>query len=427
MTLAEARNEIKVREEEIATIDKQIIELKDKIKERQEDWDFERKQREQDPNWRIAALDYIQRGDRSGLESYTTNRLMAEQSLVDRINGFDVEYMNLTRDEAQRNNRINQINMALGRNDLSATERTEFETQKANLESELDTIKQMKANINVKKESAIDFYERRYGKSRSQRKFGNKVDTNDENKNDVKVDTKVEPNLLNKYRSTISDYVASIPTSYDLTDEDVNEWKEAMRNAMKKDGIASKDINDLLSNVKGNGLTRLQAFKNNFDWVKNIGTLKFNGDPSESVKKSFLNKLESNEMFKKLSSNDQRILTDEVNGIETSGSKAQADAQGAARNDSISQSQEWKNNKKVWVDDIKSAINLNANKETKDKAHQDAWNAVKGNPTAINNLKSLGYTYSAISGRWTYTPKSKPSPEPKPNPSNVSNKKSASF
>lgn len=427
MTLAEARNEIKVREEEIATIDKQIIELKDKIKERQEDWDFERKQREQDPNWRIAALDYIQRGDRSGLESYTTNRLMAEQSLVDRINGFDVEYMNLTRDEAQRNNRINQINMALGRNDLSATERTEFETQKANLESELDTIKQMKANINVKKESAIDFYERRYGKSRSQRKFGNKVYNNVENKNDVNVDVNVEPNLLNQYRSTISDYVASIPTSYDLTDEDVNEWKEAMRNEMKKAGIASKDINDLLSNVKGNGLTRLEAFKNNFDWVKNIGTLKFNGDPSESAKKSFLNKLESNEMFKKLSSKDQRILTDEVNGIETSGSKAQADAQGAARNDSISQSQEWKNNKKVWVDDIKSAINLNANKETKDKAHQDAWNAVKGNPTAINNLKSLGYTYSAISGRWSYTPKAKPSTEPKPNPSNVPNKKSASF
>lgn len=427
MTLAEARNEIKVREDEIATIDKQISELKDKIKERQEDWDFERKQREQDPNWRIAALDYIQRGDRSGLESYTTNRLMAEQSLVDRINGFDVEYMNLTRDEAQRNNRINQINMALGRNDLSATERTEFETHKANLESELDTIKQMKANINVKKESAIDFYERRYGKSRSQRKFGNKVDTNVENKNDVNVDANVEPNLLNQYRSTISDYVASIPTSYDLTDEDVNEWKEAMRNDMKKSGIASKDINDLLSNVKGNGLTRLQAFKNNFDWVKNIGTLKFNGDPSESAKKSFLNKLESNEMFKKLSKKDQTILTDEVNGIETSGSKAQADAQGAARNDSTSQSQEWKNNKDVWIGDIKSAINLNANKETKDKAHQDAWNAVKGNPTAINNLKSLGYTYSAISGRWTYTPKSKPSPEPKPNPSNVSNKKLASF
>jgi Uncharacterized protein conserved in bacteria len=265
MTLAEARNEIKVREEEIATIDKQIIELKDKIKERQEDWDFERKQREQDPNWRIAALDYIQNGDRSGLESYTTNRLMAEQTLVDRINGFNVEYMNLTRDESQRNNLINQINKALGRNDLSATERTEFETQKANLESELDTIKQIKANINVKKESAIDFYERRYGKSRSQRKLGNRVDTNDEYRNDeyrndeYRNDVYVEPNALNQYRSTISDYVAKIPISYDLTDEDVNEWKEAMRNDMKKSGIASKDINDLLSNVKGNGLTRLQA------------------------------------------------------------------------------------------------------------------------------------------------------------------------
>jgi hypothetical protein len=122
-------------------------------------------------------------------------------------------------------------------------------------------------------------------------------------------------------------------------------------------------------------------------------------------------------MFRKLSTKDQRILTDEVNGIETSGSKAQADAKGAARNDSISQSQEWKNNKDVWVDDIKYAINLNANMETTNKAHQDAWNAVKGNPIAINKLKQLGYTYSAFSGRWTYEPNAKPSTEPRPNPS----------
>lgn len=435
MTLQEARNEIMVREEEIASIDRQIVELEDKIKERQEDWDFERKQREQDPNWRIAALDYIQKGDRSGLESYTTNRLMAEQSLVDRINGFDVEKMNLIRDEAQRNNRINQLNIALGRNDLSATERTEFETQKANLESELDNIRQMKENIDAKKESAIDFYERRYGKSRSQRKFGNKVETKDDNNVETKVkpkvennvETKDEPNVLNHYRSIIGDYVAKIPTSYELTDEDVNEWKEDMRNEMKAAGIATKDIYDLLSNVKGNGLTRLQAFKNNFDWVKNIGTLKFNGDPSESAKKAFITKLESDEMFQKLSENDQRTLTDEVNAIETSESKATADAQGAARNYSIAKKQEWDNNRNVWIGAIKSAINLNGTQEQKNKAHEEAYNNVKGNPTALRNLESLGYTYSDISHRWSYTPKSNPKEEPKANPSNGSKKKSSSF
>lgn len=432
MTLQEARNEIRVREEEIASIDRQIAELEDKIKERQEDWDFERKQREQDPNWRIAALDYIQKGDRGGLESYTTNRLMAEQSLVDRINGFDVEYMNLTRDEAQRNNRINQLDIALARNDLSATERTEFETQKANLESELDTIRQMKKNVNAKKESAIDFYERRYGKSRSQRKFGNKVETKVKDTVETKFETKVkdsvENNVFNQYRSIIGDYVAKIPTNYELTDEDVNEWKESMREEMKAAGIAAKDINDLLGNVKGNGLTRLQAFKNIFNWVENIGVLKFNGSPSEKEKKAFLTKLESDEMFQKLSENDQRKLTDEVNAIETSESKAKADAQGAARNDSITQKQEWNNNRNVWLGAIKSAINLNGNKEQTDKAHQDAYDAVKGNKTALMNLKSLGYTYSDISHRWSYTPKSNPKEEHKQEPkNNPSKKKLANF
>lgn len=432
MTLTEARNEIKVREEEIATIDKQIIELKDKIKERQEDWDFERKQREQDPNWRIAALDYIQSGDRSGLESYTTNRLMAEQSLVDRINGFDVEYMNLTRDEAQRNNRINQINMALERNDLSAKERTDYETQKANLESELDTIKQMKANINVKKESAIDFYERRYGKSRSQRKFGNKVENknvdNNENNNNIndenKINTNGEPNILNEYSSRIRDYDAKIPTSYDLTDEDINEWKLEMRNEMKNANISPMDIDNLLSNVKGNEYTRLQKFMDNFDWVKRIGPLKFNGNPSESDKELFLKELESDKLFGELSPKDQRFLTNKVNEIETSNSKTKSDAEGAARSNNITQLQEWKNNKQAWVDAIKSAINLNANWETKNKAHKEAYDAVKGNQIARTELNKLGYTYDVNTGRWTYV---KPSTESKPNSSNVSGKKSPNF
>lgn len=432
MTLTEARNEIKVREEEIATIDKQIIELKDKIKERQEDWDFERKQREQDPNWRIAALDYIQNGDRSGLESYTTNRLMAEQSLVDRINGFDVEYMNLTRDEAQRNNRINQINMALERNDLSAKERTDYETQKANLESELDTIKQMKANINVKKESAIDFYERRYGKSRSQRKFGNKVENknvdNNENNNNIndknKINTNGEPNILNEYSSRITDYVAKIPTSYDLTDEDVNEWKEAMRIEMKNANISPTDIDNLLSKVKGNGYTRLQKVMDNFDWVKQIGRLKFNGNPSESAKETFLKELESDKLFGELSLKDKRFLTNKVNEFETSSSKTKSDAEGVARNNNINQSQEWENNKQAWENAIIEAINSNDNSETKNKAHTEAYDAVKGNPIAIKKLNKLGYTYDARSGRWTYK---KPSTESKPNSSNVSGKKSPNF
>lgn len=395
MTLAEARNEIKVREDEIAKIDVQIEALQKKIAERQEDWDFERKQREQDPNWRIAALDYIQKGDRSGLESYTTNRLMAEQSLVDRINSFDIEKSNLIRDERQVMNALDQVGIALKRTNLDANERVTLETKQKDLQSQLDAIRDMKSHTDAKKQSAQEFYERRYGKSRYSRKFPTSVEPKEEPKVETKVETKVDEqpgdesveSKLNHYSALVNDYVAKIPTSYDLTDEDVNEWKDAIRDEMKANGVPSKDINELLSNVKGNGLSRLQAFKNNFDWVKNINTLKFNGDPSEAAKKSFLKKLESNEMFKKLSTNDQRILTDEVNGIESSGSKGRAGAQGAARNDSITQAQEWKNNKDSWLKTLNRLIGKTS--ESARKEHEALWNTISGNPYAIKQLEKL--------------------------------------
>lgn len=395
MTLAEARQEIKVREDEIAKIDVQIEALQKKIDERQEDWDFERKQREQDPNWRIAALDYIQKGDRSGLESYTTNRLMAEQSLVDRINSFDIEKSNLIRDERQVMNALDQVGIALKRTNLDANERVTLETKQKDLQSQLDAIRDMKSHTDAKKQSAQDFYERRYGKSRYSRKFPTSVEPKVETKEEPKVETNVETNVddqsveskLNNYSALIQDYVAKIPTSYDLTDEDVNEWKDRIRDEMKANGVPAKDINELLSNVKGNGLSRLQAFKNNFDWTKQINTLKFNGDPSESAKKVLLNKLESNEMFSKLSLADKRALTDEVNGIETSGSKAQADAQGAARNDSITQAQEWKNNKDSWLKTLNKLIGKTS--ESARKEHEELWNKISGNPYAIKQLKNL--------------------------------------
>lgn len=420
MTLQEARNEINVREEEIAKIDLQIEALQNKIAERQEDWDFERKQREQDPNWRIAALDYIQKGDRSGLESYTTNRLMAEQSLVDRINSFDIEKANLIRDERQVMNAISLVDEKLKNVELTDAERAELESKKSDLQSQLDAINTMKKHSDLKKQSAQEFYERRYGKSGLQRKLATPVEQSAEepkvaepvSESDAKKD-------LNYYRGLVSQYARENKTNYNLTIEDVNQKYQELATEMASNGMSETDIANILAKLPEPKLTRLDRFKNIVNWDANFNKeFRDNGDPSEAAKKSFLAKLlktaGAQEAYDNLSDADRYWITTQISNPESAESKAVAAeqqrrlgqkiaARDAAANDERTKMMNWKNNSKGYIRSIDTAIAKVENTATYGdagyKEGEDIYN--KLSDYDYKQLQQLGYSYDAQTRKWT--------------------------
>lgn len=89
---------------ELSLVVKEISQLRDQIKQREEDFKYEVEEREQDPEWRIAANDYLTKGDRSGIESYRDRDLQRKQLQLDKMNSFNTAILAANKNIEQMKN-----------------------------------------------------------------------------------------------------------------------------------------------------------------------------------------------------------------------------------------------------------------------------------------------------------------------------------
>jgi len=376
-------NEATLLRQDIAELDAKINELKNRIEARAKEFNREVQERESDPMWQVAATDYIQKGDRSGLENYHNTKLMAEQTLVDRINGFDTEYINLNKDK-----RTLETQIEATRKSINATQDP---NEKMALESRLKELEYSKNQVEGliemnknKKENAISLYERKYNKkidgmyTPSSKPTQNVNDGGDDSSDYEMIqainDLKDEANEFKSYNTGSKSY----------TKEEYNKKKKELLDKCKKYGIKGKAREDIIAELgEVPTHTKLEDYKITSKWNDRYNAHK---NTVTRDKNAIVNDLQG-----LIDAYDDPYGRDELYRAmqELLPQTQQGKLEQGLADDRNAEIQEWNKNKTTWINAVKDVTKSTDRSDKAQSKHQAVYE--KLNEYGKKQMEKLGY------------------------------------
>lgn len=371
-------NEATLLRQDIAELDAKINELKNRIEARAREFNREVQERESDPMWQVAATDYIQNGDRSGLENYHNTKLMAEQTLVDRINGFDTEYINLNKDK-----RTLEAQIEATRKSINATQDI---NEKMALESRLKELEYSKNQVEglidmnqKKKENAISLYERKYNKkidgmyTPSSRPTQN-VNEGGNDSSDYKM-----IQAINDLKDEASDFALENTGSKSYTLEQYNDKKKELIEKCKENGIKGKEREDIIAKLGEKPThTKLEDYKITSKWND-----KYNAHKNSVTKdkNAIVNDLQG-----LIDAYDDPYGRDELYRAmqELLPQTQQGKLEQGLADDMTAQIQEWNKNKTNYRGKINKLLSTTRKDNNKD--HEAVYDEISKNSYALNQI-----------------------------------------
>lgn len=267
-------NEATLLRQDIAELDAKINELKNRIEARTREFNREVQERESDPMWQVAATDYIQKGDRSGLENYHNTKLMQEEGLFNKINDSYGKNINYSKELSNANSAILRYKQQLKK------KFDELGDDYANDPEVLD-IKQMLDDAQSRKESILAEMERNNAYLDHQKEIFNKRYPNSKfasrlsgfepistQNDEIPTQTPKKESGESKVSAYIDEAEEWVRKNAeglndDLTIGDVNRKVDELVDKMQKDGISRKDIAKVIEIIKKRqpSLTDFEKFK----------------------------------------------------------------------------------------------------------------------------------------------------------------------
>lgn len=391
---------LKALNTELSKVNAEISELQNQIKDREMQFKAEQQERENDPLWRVAALDYIRNGDRSGLENYNTNRIMAENNLIEKINGYQTEKLELIKNVEITQNRIKAIKNSLNNGDLSVEERQSLEQSLYEQEENLKQYKELQKVNEAKRNQSVSFYEKKY-----RRKF------QDENRTPVNLQMEGSPekgkvseneSVIEKKNELMSDAVDFATGRIGVknyTIEQYNEKVRELKNKAKEYGLKGKDIEDIIAKLGDKpSQTRLNDFRISSGWNDAMSGLKKTPTQKFMDVDNALKEIMGSESYLNLDPYEKDELRKEIEDRynETEEGKIKV----ALSGDKTAQIQDWAKNKTQYLNLVKTAMNVNATEEETQKAHSEAYSKISSNPYALSQIEKQGFKYNPITGRF---------------------------
>ena len=394
---------------EISLLDAEIAQLQAAIAKRSEEWKAEQQEMQADPMYRMAAADYIKKGDRSGLESWKQNRLMAEQSMVDKVGAIYSEKLEIDKAIANNTAKIAMYREKLATEGLGQEERRNIENAIIELENSTATLEAVRQNADYKLQYAADMYRKRTGKPFNMariEKVAEKSEPSKKNAPAVK-EPKEESSkpTVKDFEKMVSDWSTE---NFDkvITEDDRNKAVKDFKKKMDAAGISEKDQGEIIGKYFNVG--RSTSSINKFEATK-IGGRTFSEavnaletTPTHNNKDvdEALNPFFESEEFKALQEIDQQELRNKAAALKkgTTQTRTAEGVQGSNVGNAVS----WNQSKNEIVKNIEAVFSLldAAKVDEAKKLASDIYSKVSGNPTAIKSLKDMGYEYSIARSLW---------------------------
>ena len=391
---------------EIANVDAEIAQLRNEIAAREEEWQAEQAEMQGDPMYRIAASEYVRTGDRSGLESWRQNRLMAEQNLVDKLGALHNEELEYSKAIQVNKSKIRAYEEQLKNTTIGAQERVNIEAAIEELKAQNEQFEAGLESNAYRKEQAQRMYTRKTGKTFPLSKMP-KAEPKEEPKEEPKAeshkaddDSKVSDKA--EFVSKAAEWATKNLSNKSLTAEDVLRKATELSAEMKAKGLSEDDIADVLnklSTVKTT-YTDIKRFKDESGYQDAYNKLTESPtNDSKTVEAAFKDALES-DLFKSLSAKEQQEIYNEISQLKkgTTAAKVANANEGTA----VGNAAEWNKMKDSVVKDIEASISqIKQNNYTDgQKMAADAWAKVSSNNPAVKALKAMGYEYKSTSQQW---------------------------